>query len=57
MAYWLSKLLPLVLMPLGFSLILLVVGFVGRWRWPVVTASLLLWIFSLGGEPDPLALA
>ena len=48
MAYWLSKLLPLVLMPLGFSLILLVVGFVGRWRWPVVTASLLLWIFSLG---------
>ena len=48
MAYWLSKLLPLALLPLGFSLILLVVGLVGRWRWPVITAALLLWVFSLG---------
>jgi len=48
MAYLLSKLLPLALLPLGFSLILLVVGLVGRWRWLVVTATLLLWVFSLG---------
>jgi len=48
MAYILSKLLPLALLPLGFSLILLVVGLVFRWRWPVVTAALLLWVFSLG---------
>ena len=48
MLYSLSKLLPLALLPLGFSLTLLVVGLVGRWRWPVVTAALLLWVFSLG---------
>ena len=48
MAYWLSKLLPLTLMPLGLSLILLVVGWICRWRWPVFTAMLLLWVFSLG---------
>ena len=48
MAYLLSKILPLVILPLGLSLILLLVGLVGRWRWPVVTAVLLLWIFSLG---------
>ena len=48
MAYLLSKLLPLALLPLGFSLILLVVGLLFRWRWPVVTAALLLWVFSLG---------
>mgnify|MGYP006201968725 FL=1 len=35
-------------MPLGFSLILLVVGLVSRRCWPVVTAALLLWVFSLG---------
>jgi len=48
MAYWFTKLLPLALLPLGFSLILLVVGLVGRWRWSVLTAALLLWVFSLG---------
>ena len=48
MAYILSKLLPLALLPLGFSLILLVVGLVSRRCWPVVTAALLLWVFSLG---------
>ena len=48
MAYWLSKLLPLALLPLGFSLILLVMGLVFRWRWPLITAALLLWVFSLG---------
>lgn len=48
MAFIFSKILPLVLLPLGLSLILLLVGLVGRWRWPVFTAALLLWVFSLG---------
>ena len=48
MAYLLSKLLPLAVLPLGLSLILLVVGLIGRWRWPVLTALFLLWVFSLG---------
>ena len=48
MFFVLSKLLPLALVPLGFSLILLFLGLVVRWRWPVVAASLLLWVFSLG---------
>lgn len=48
MFYILSKILPLVLLPLGLSLILLVVGLIGRWRWPVVIAALLLWVFPWG---------
>ena len=48
MAYILSKLLPLAVLPLGLSLILLLVGLLGRWRWPVIAALLLLWVFSLG---------
>ncbi|WP_114993546.1 YdcF family protein [Synechococcus sp. UW179A] len=48
MAYWLSKILPLAVLPLGLSLILLLVGLIGRWRWPVITAVVLLWVFSLG---------
>ena len=46
MAYWLSKTLPLALLPLGFNLLL--VGLIGRWCWPVITAVLLFWWFSLG---------
>ena len=48
MTYLLSKLLPLAFMPLGLTLLLLVLCFIGRWRWPLVTATLLLWVFSLG---------
>ena len=48
MAYWPSKILPLALLPLGLSLILLLVGLIARWRWPVITAVVLLWICSLG---------
>ena len=48
MSYILSKIFPLFLLPLGLSLILLVVGLIGRWRLAVVTATLLLWVFSLG---------
>ena len=38
MIYLLSKLLPLAMWPLGFSLILLLVGLIGRCRWPVIAA-------------------
>ena len=48
MAYLLSKLLPLALLPLGLSMVLLITGLIGRWRWLVITALLLLWVFSLG---------
>ena len=48
MLYILSNLLPLLVLPLGFSLILLVVGLICRWRWSVLTALFLLWVFSLG---------
>ena len=46
--YWLSKILPLVVLPLGLSLLLLLVGLIGRWRWPVITATVLLWLCSMG---------
>ena len=48
MSYLLSKILPLALLPLGFSLILLLVGLICRRRWPVITALMVLWICSLG---------
>ena len=48
MAYHLSKLLPLEVLPLGLSLILLVVGLIVRWRWPVIASLLLMCFFSLG---------
>ena len=48
MAYFLSKILPLAVLPFGLSLILLLLGLVCRWRWSVLTAALLLWMFSLG---------
>ena len=48
MAYALSKLLPLAVLPLGLSLILLLVGLIGRRRWPVCMALVLLWVSSLG---------
>ena len=48
MSYLPSKLLPLAVLPIGLSLILLLVGLIARWPWPVRTALLLLWVFSLG---------
>ena len=48
MAYLLSKILPLAVLPLGLSLILLLVGLIARRRWPFCTALMLLWVFSLG---------
>ena len=35
---------PTGVMPLDVSLILLLVGLIGRWRWPVIAALLLLWV-------------
>ena len=46
--YLISKILPLAVLPLGLSLILLLFGWIARRRWPVITALLLLWLFSLG---------
>ena len=54
MTYWLSKILPLALLPLGLSLLLLLVGLIGRWRWPVIIAVVLLWLCSLGLVSQPL---
>lgn len=53
MAYWLSKILPLKILPLfvlplDLSLVMLSVGLIGRWRWQVIKAVVLLWICSLG---------
>lgn len=48
MSYMLSKLLPLLLLPPGLILALLLLGFLSRWRWPVFAAFLLLWLLSLG---------
>ena len=48
MAFLFSKILPLVVLPLGLSFILLLVGLIARWRWPVISVLLLLWVFSLG---------
>jgi len=42
--YWLSKLLPLLLLPLGMAMLLLGFGAVSRRRWPASAALLLLWI-------------
>ena len=48
MAFFLSKILPLAILPFGFSLILLLIGLITRWRWPVCMALTFLWFFSLG---------
>ena len=36
MGYLLSKLLPLLVLPLGLSLVCLVLALVFRWRWPLM---------------------
>ena len=48
MGYLLSKLLPLIVLPLGFSLVCLLVALWTRRRWPIVAAVGLLWVFSTG---------
>ena len=46
--FLLSKLLPLLVLPLGLALLLLLLGLVRHRRWPIGLASLLLWLFSTG---------
>ena len=48
MAYLLSKVLPLLVLPLGAALGLLVCAVLHRRRWLVAAAMSLLWIFSTG---------
>ena len=48
MGYLLSKLLPLLVLPLGLSLICLVLALLFRWRWPLMAAIGLLWVFGTG---------
>ena len=47
-AFLLSKLLPLLLLPLGLVLLLLLLGLIRRRRRPVGIAFFLLWLFSTG---------
>ena len=44
--FLLSKLLPLLLLPLGVAMLLLVWGAVHRRRWPGISAFAVLWIFA-----------
>jgi uncharacterized SAM-binding protein YcdF (DUF218 family) len=44
--FLLSKLLPLLLLPLGVAMLLLVWGAVRRRRWPGISAFAVLWIFA-----------
>ncbi|QEY32015.1 YdcF family protein [Synechococcus sp. RSCCF101] len=46
MTYWLSKVLPLLVLPLGLVLWLLLAGWISGRRWPVLLALVLLWISS-----------
>ena len=46
--FLLSKLLPLLVLPLGLSLGLLLLGWFTRMRWPLISAITLLWVFSTG---------
>ena len=48
MFYAFSKILPLFLLPLGFSLILLFFTSLFRTRWSLFIATFILWFFSLG---------
>ena len=48
MAYLLSKVLPLLVLPLGAALGLLALAVLQRRHWPVFAAMSLLWIFSTG---------
>ena len=45
--FYLSKLLPLFVLPVGVTLILLIGGIVLRRRWMLITAAALLWLSSM----------
>ena len=46
--FLLSKLLPLLVLPLGLALLLLLLGLIRRRRGPVLSAVVVLWLFSTG---------
>ena len=46
--FLLSKLLPLLVLPLGLALLLLLLGLIRRRRGPVLLAVVVLWLFSTG---------
>jgi uncharacterized SAM-binding protein YcdF (DUF218 family) len=46
MMFLLSKLLPLLVLPLGLALLLLVTALIRHRRWPVTGAFALLWVFA-----------
>ncbi len=48
MGYLLSKVLPLVVLPLGLAMVLLVAAWLGRRRWPLAGALAVLGLFSTG---------
>ena len=48
MVFLLSKLLPLLVLPLGLTLGLLLLAGFSRWRWPLISAITVLWVFSTG---------
>ena len=46
--FLLSKLLPLAVLPLGLTLLLLLLALINRQRWPLLIGFSLLWLFSTG---------
>ncbi len=44
---YLSKILPLLVLPIGITLVLVGVGIVRRRRWPLVAAMVVLWLSSM----------
>ncbi len=51
---FLSKLLPLLLLPLGITIFLLLLQLTKKWRWPLPLSLALLWTFSIGIVSDVL---
>ena len=55
MMVFLSKLLPLLVLPVGITLILLTAGLVTKRRWLVIAAAIWLWLCSIPPVADNLA--
>lgn len=54
---YLSKILPLFVLPIGITLLLIGAGIVRRRRWPLVAAIVVLWLSSMPLVAGPLARA
>jgi len=57
MMVFLSKFLPLLVLPIGITLILLAAGLIARKRWLLVTAAIWLWLCSIPAVGNNLARA